>query len=193
MESELNRMKDGDKFGDLRSDQPDTFIRLFAEHSSQILGFILALSPQRSDADDIFQETSAILWEKFDTYECGTNFRAWACTVAHFVVLSHRRKKSCQHVFSDEALAAIADDALAEAESGESRNTALAKCLEKLPPGDRELIDLKYFCGRSSRQIAEAGSKSIYSVYRALSRVHGILLRCVRRTLAEDQAEAEIS
>jgi RNA polymerase sigma-70 factor, ECF subfamily len=172
------------------SDRQDVFVRLLARHSPQIFGFILALSPQANDAEDIFQETSAALWRKFDSYQDGTNFRAWACRVAHIEVLGHRRRKYKEQVLSDAALDSIAGDALAVAEGRLPREEALADCLEKLSSTDRSLIELRYFRGKSPRQIADQGSQSVYGVYRALSRIHDALLRCVQRTLSRDQAEA---
>jgi RNA polymerase sigma-70 factor (ECF subfamily) len=171
------------------NDQQDRFVRLLARYSPQIFGFILSLSPQTSDAEDIFQETSAALWKKFDTFEDGTSFRAWACRVAQIKVLDHRRKKYREHILSDHALAMIAADALVVAEQEVSCSDVLSECVAKLPLADRSLIELKYYRGKDPKQIAEASEKSVYTVYRALSRIHGALLRCVQRGLARDRVD----
>jgi hypothetical protein len=40
--------------------------------------------PYAAEADDIFQETAATIWEKFSEYEQGTDFKNWALTIARF-------------------------------------------------------------------------------------------------------------
>lgn len=159
------------------------FVRLLTRHSSQIYGFILMLSVNRTDAEDIFQETSVVLWEKFATYERGTNFRAWACRIAYFQVLTHRRTSGRLRSLTDAAFDALAADALAIVEEGDHRKEALAECLEKLADRDRRLLEQKYFVSLTTAQIAEQTSKSTYSVYRALSRIHANLLQCMRRAM----------
>jgi RNA polymerase sigma-70 factor (ECF subfamily) len=54
------------------------FIRLLSLHTSSIYTYIRVLIPNRTDAEDVFQETSRTLWEKFDEYQPGTDshFRA---------------------------------------------------------------------------------------------------------------------
>ncbi|MFT5131293.1 MAG: RNA polymerase sigma-70 factor (ECF subfamily) [Rhodothermales bacterium] len=62
------------------------FEHLLLEHQHQVYGFILALVRNQKDAEDIFQDVCVVLWERFDTFTLGTNFVAWASTVACFRV-----------------------------------------------------------------------------------------------------------
>ena len=166
------------------TDKQAEFVRLLTRHSSQIYGFILMLSVNRIDAEDVFQDTSVVLWEKFDSYEPGTNFRAWACRIAFFQVQNHRRATGRLRSLSDEAFSAVAADALAMVEDRDIRGDALTECLEKLPERDRRLLEQKYFGQLTTAQIAEQWSQSTHSIYRSLSRIHGKLLHCMRRALA---------
>ena len=167
----------------------DCFVRLLTCHSRRIFGFILSQSPRWTDAEDIFQETSVALWKKFDAYQEGLSFFAWACGVARLEVLNHRRKhrqtKDC-FLLSDEALQVLAQDALAAADDMRWHEEALARCLEVLKARDRLLIERRYFRAESPKQIAEDTAQPVYAVYRALGRVHERLMRCVRRRLAGD-------
>jgi RNA polymerase sigma-70 factor len=169
---------------DSMADRQAEFVRLLTQHSSRIFGFVLALCVNRSDAEDVFQNTSVVLWEKFDTYEPGSNFFAWACRIAYFEALYDRRKTSRVRTLSDEAWQALAADALAITDEKEDNQEALAECLEKLSAADRDLLHQKYFLQRSVTEMAESCSRSIHSIYRALSRIHDSLLECVRRKLA---------
>jgi len=166
------------------ADRQAEFVRLLTHHSSRIFGFVLALCVNRSDAEDVFQNTSVVLWEKFDAYEPGTNFLAWACRIAYFEVLYDRRKSSRVKTLSDAAWQALAADALTVAEQKEDYQEALAACLDKLAAADREMLEQKYFSQRSVAEIAERCSRSVHSVYRALSRIHDVLLECMRRAMS---------
>lgn len=163
------------------SEQQAEFVRLLSGNSSQIYGFILMLSVSHADADDVFQETSVILWEKFDSYTHGTSFRAWACQIAYYEVLALRRKKCRIAYLSDTALSALTHDALEMLHTNDERKDILADCLDRLGSADRGLIEEKYYVRLSTEEIAQRSSRSTHSVYRALSRIHSLLLRCMRR------------
>jgi hypothetical protein len=57
------------------ADSQSEFVRLFSQHASQLFGFVLVLTGNRSDAEDIVQNASVVLWEKFDAYQPGTSFQ----------------------------------------------------------------------------------------------------------------------
>ena len=90
-------------------DRGARFMRVYLEHQRRIFGLIRALVPSGADADDILQETSAVLWQKFDEFDPGTNFAAWSLRIARFQVMAYyttrRRQKArlspeCHKVFA---------------------------------------------------------------------------------------------
>lgn len=160
----------------------ERFMRLLLENQQRIYGLILSLVPNWADADDLMQETTSILWRKFDEFEEGTNFAAWALKVARFQVLNYRKKqRRAKARLSEELYEQIADRAL-EREPRElvNRREALSGCMEKLKEQDRELIQLRYEPGTSVKDVAEEVDRSIDAVYKALNRIHGQLLECIR-------------
>ncbi len=168
------------------ADRQAEFVRLLSQCSSRLFGFVLSLCVNRSDAEDVFQNTSVVLWEKFDAFEPGTNFLAWACRIAYFEALYDRRKTSRVKTLSDAAWQALATDALATVDEKHEDQEALADCLARLKGADRELLQQRYFAQQSVAEIAEASAKSVHSIYRALSRIHDALLQCVRRSTLAD-------
>ena len=61
--------------------------------------------PSRSDAEDILQETSLTICEKFSDFKEGTNFYSWACQIAYWKVRAARKKYATSKVlFNDEVL-----------------------------------------------------------------------------------------
>lgn len=166
----------------------DEFLRLFSSHSQRIYEFILTLVMRQADADEIFQDTSLILWKKFDSYDPNGNFRAWACRIAYLEVLQLRRTSRRLLTFGDEALALLAEKAIAHSDDSGRRQAALEACLERLQPPDREMIEHRYYHRRPPKEIATLRACSVYSIYRALARVHSALLNCVQNRLSREES-----
>ena len=138
-----------------RADRADEFAVLFGRHARQIYAYILTLIPHWADAEDVFQETSAIIWEKFDEFTPGTNFRAWACQVAYYRAIWFRqRQKKAAVTFGDEFFRLVAAETLSQDDLLEDRHLALADCMQRLPDGDRELVDRCYAPGVTIKQVA---------------------------------------
>src|SRR5260221_10163530 len=55
---------------------------LITRHQRQVFAYIYTLVPDRHDAEDLLQETSVVICEKFDEFVPGTDFVAWACQIA---------------------------------------------------------------------------------------------------------------
>ena len=125
----------------LAGDAADHTLRvqqLFVAHQGSVLAFILSLQPGFAEADDILQETFLVISRKADAYAPGTNFLAWACTIARFKVLEFRRRQVQQAArISDAAIESLCAD-LPEEGFFDSRLGALRDCLHKLAPRARE-------------------------------------------------------
>lgn len=168
------------------ADREDRFLQLFLANERRIYAFILSLVPSWSDADDLLQETSAVLWRKLDEFEPGSDFVAWALRIARYEVLNYRKRQNRDRgLFSAETEELLAQHAVDVAHVSDDRRDALKACLEKLSVRDRELIRLRYQPGATTRDVSERVGRSLKAVYKALNRIHEQLLLCVRRGLAE--------
>ena len=170
------------------ADPREEFIKLFTKYQRRVFLFILSQVPNPVDAEEIHQEANVIIWRKFDRFELGTNFLAWACQIASYEVLKYReRQRRDRHLFSDEFVRQVASDAIEQADDLEQRRQHLAVCLSKLRNEDRELIQQRYSVGESGKSVAELIGRPINSVYQSLSRIRRTLLECVNRQI---QAQA---
>ncbi len=162
-------------------------MRLFLQHEHRIYGLILAMMAYGPDADDVMQETAAVMWRKFDDFTPGTNFAAWSLRVARFQVMAHRKRVAISRVrFSDQTMDAIADQVATVAEQPSARRDALRQCLSKLRERDRQLVELRYEPGATTQGVADQVGRSIHAVYKALNKIHTQLLECVRKTLSAE-------
>lgn len=162
---------------------------LMTRHQRQIFGYIYTLVPNRADAEDILQETSLVICEKFDEFKEGTDFVAWACQIAWWNVRRARQKFArSKVVFDDEVLESVALTATTMAEELDHRHDALAHCLGKLHPRDRDLLLTRYEPGGGVEAAAQRSGRSLDAAYKALTRLRKLLHDCVTQRLAMEAA-----
>jgi RNA polymerase sigma-70 factor (ECF subfamily) len=158
---------------------------LMTRHQRQIFSYIYALVPNRYDAEDLLQETSVVICEKFNDFEEGTDFVAWGCQIAYWRVRYSRQKYArSKVVFDQQIVDAIAQTASEMAEELDERHLALGHCLQKLHLRDRELLLTRYEPGCGVEEAARRSGRTLQTAYKALARLRKLLLDCVTTKLA---------
>lgn len=167
----------------------EEFVQLFSRNQRRLFLHILALVGNPDDAEEILQETNVVIWSKYSQFKLGTNFVAWAFTIAKFEVLVFRDKRRTSKLrFSDDLINVIADESEQTQDDLDMRRTALQECLKKLRPQDRELIELRYEPGNRGNTVADTIGRPTNSVYQSFSRIRKTLFECVTRRLATDKS-----
>ena len=162
---------------------------LWTRHQRQVFSYILALIPSRHDADDILQETGVVVCKKFEEFQDGTDFVAWACQIAWWQVRAARQKFArSKVVFDDDVLEAAAPQFAMMAREADARHEALGNCLQKLHPRDRELVLTRYERGHGVEEAAKRSGRSMEAAYRALNRLRKLLADCVTHQLSLEGA-----
>jgi RNA polymerase sigma-70 factor (ECF subfamily) len=169
------------------SAQKAEFAEHLARHHGQLLGYIYSLVRDLDDADDLFQQTSLVLWDKFDQFDPSRSFVSWACGVARYEALNFLRARSRDRLhFGDElSLALIEAQEELEQERLEERRVALAACMKKLRDRDKDLLEACYGRAAGVREVAQARGRSAQSVHNSLRRIRRALFECVHRSLAQ--------
>ena len=169
------------------------FAKLVELSTSQVLSYLHALLLNWNDAEDVFQETCLVLWQKFDEFKPGTNFVAWALCIAQHKALDFQKVQKRRIVFTaslrDALMRGIVD------RSTEAETTilaALSGCMDRLTPSDQRMVNLSYVDGVPVRQIADALGRSPESVHNSLHRIRSWLLACIQRELKEAGTPAPI-
>lgn len=162
------------------------FLRHFLPHEGLLRAYLRAAVRDPVEAEDLLQEVSAVLWEKFGTYDRQRPFRAWALGVSRFQVLKWKQKAARQRVvLSDESMELLAEAAAAAAETAEERRAHLRDCVEKLPEHLRDVLRLRYLEGQPVTRLAARARKSEAAVEMILVRTRRALRDCVDRRLQE--------
>jgi RNA polymerase sigma-70 factor, ECF subfamily len=183
---QLSRVREDDDLPE--KDKTRVFLRLFLENQKRLYAYVLTLVPHRADADDVLQEVSFLLWDKFDAERPPEDFAAWGCRIAYFKVLElFKRNRRCRVRFSQEMLERLSETIIEQSDvlQLDERREALAGCLGRLSQKDRELLTHRFADGATTESTAAMVGRSVAAVYQALSRARQTLLDCVNRSLAQ--------
>ncbi len=160
-------------------------VQEIARHQARLRGFVRCLLVRSSDVDDVVQEVNAVLWEKADEFQPGSDFWAWASQIARFKVLNQVRTYRRERlVFDEAAMVRMAEMAERKLQSLDARLEALDHCLKLLPPAQRQLLDLRYASDRSIESIAGSIGRPAGSIRQTLYRIRAALRACIERQLA---------
>jgi RNA polymerase sigma-70 factor (ECF subfamily) len=164
------------------------FAECLRRHQSQLFGYIHALVRDLNDADDLFQQTTTVLWKKFDDYDRQRSFLSWACGVARYEIANFLRARSRQRLYFSDELNLVLIEAQEELQPVEleERREALVQCMTKLRERDRKLLETCYSAAGGVREAAQREGRSPQSVHNSLRRIRRALFECILRTLAQN-------
>ena len=163
--------------------------QLFVRHQTVVLAYVLSLEPNLADAQDIVQEVFLTISRKADTFTAGTNFPAWACTVARYQTLSFQRQRARRACTLDEDVIALLEDGrTVDGPCFEEEVSVLKGCLLKLAPRARELIWARSHRQRMPEDIAEEIGWTANAVRVALSRARTLLRDCLSSRISDQFA-----
>ncbi|MBN1394299.1 MAG: sigma-70 family RNA polymerase sigma factor [Pirellulales bacterium] len=183
----MDNMPDQRRFSDAR--RTEEFLELYSSCQHSLYVYIVTLIGNPIDAHDVLQDTNLVLWEKFDQFEPGTNFNAWAREIARYRVLRYRQvHANDMPILEPRVLDALArridevdrrrDDLYAE---------KLLGCIEQLGNADRELIKLRYTGSVQVKVLAERLRRSENAVSQSLGRIRRLLRKCVEESMKRSE------
>ena len=156
------------------------FLRLYLDLQCDLLAYILSMGIAPNSAGDVMQNAAVIMLKKFDQFEPGTNFRAWAYTVVRYEVLKERTRSAKRPLqLSEEAMDSLQSIALAE-QTPQIRIEALIHCIDKLSDKAAAMVGMRYIENMSVQRMAGRLMRSAESIYTGLSRIKKKLHECIR-------------
>ncbi|TWU31796.1 sigma-70 family RNA polymerase sigma factor [Novipirellula artificiosorum] len=163
------------------------FIQLLTSSQSRLYGYIMSLVLDPDQASDVLQQTNAILWEREENFELGTNFIAWSFRIAYYQVLAHRKQQQRDRLTFDTGLLSdLAQVASDRDEVFETRQRMMRQCLEKLNSRQGEFIQRRYYAGSTLESIASETEMTINAVKQLLFRARNALTRCIDASLERE-------
>jgi RNA polymerase sigma-70 factor (ECF subfamily) len=168
----------------------DRFLELFLTHQNRIFRFIVTAVPRWVEAEELFQQTSLTLWQRWDEYEPQFDFTAWACGIAKNHLRNHLRKKeNQQRALGDDLLDKLTAMHLEKRSYLDDLQSALARCLELLPLDRRRLVHLCYGEKQSIQAVAEREGRSSNSLYKQMRKIREALYDCVTAAIGSGARE----
>ncbi len=162
-------------------------LRLLLANRTMLLGYINAITGDPTLTEDVFQEVSLVVMEKYASVADIEGFRPWARTIARFQSLKAvNRRRATPFILAGEIIDRL-DQAWDEREKEDPKAAsieALELCLNKLTPKAQELVQMRYHQDLTGQHIAEQLNKPLNTVYVALSRIHRALGECIRNELS---------
>jgi RNA polymerase sigma-70 factor (ECF subfamily) len=159
-----------------------------------LYAYIFALVRNLDDAQEIYQQTCLVLWQRFHDFTGDSEFSTWACGIARNKVMDlHKARRRHQAKFSADFQEHIAKLQMRVSNVDiDDRREALAGCLEKLREGERDLVRDCYGSDQSVLEVAERLNRTTHSVYNSLRRVRFKLMECIDRAIARaDRGDAK--
>lgn len=171
------------------ADERAAMAGLWLEAEPAVRAYVFAAVRNFQDAEDVVQQTALTAARRFDEFDAKRPFVAWALWLAKSRIIDHYRARGRQRaVFSETLLDGIAEALVERHPPRVSAHTvALERCLEKLPPKSRRLLDMRYADDASMETIAAAIGSTAGAVRVMLFRIRNLLAECVRGELATDE------
>jgi RNA polymerase sigma-70 factor, ECF subfamily len=162
------------------------FVQRLTAGQRRIYAFIRSQVCSRDDADEVMQQTTTVLWEKYHTFRQDGDFVRWACGVARLEVLTLlRNRRRVRVLLGDDVAEAVSRKLADAAVEVDLRIDMLVECMKDLAGRDRDLIERHYRIRQSVTEIAVALGLSESSVYKRLSHSRDMLYECIQQRLSE--------
>jgi RNA polymerase sigma-70 factor, ECF subfamily len=169
-------------------DRHKTFLDLYAANQQRIYGYIVTLMPNRSDAEEVFAQTTLVLWEKWSQFDPTRNFVSWASGVAHYEILKYRAKPERRwEGLTEQAIAAVSAERDKSQHILDQRSKALLRCIEQLKEWQRRLLETCYSSATSIAAIAQQMGKTPNAVSLRMRRIRQVLHDCVDRNMQQEE------
>jgi RNA polymerase sigma-70 factor (ECF subfamily) len=162
------------------------FDEIVVRYQDRVRTFFALRLRDRSQADDLAQETFITAYRRLASFDPDRAFWPWLQGIAANLLRNHHRKSAVPTLDDLEerfdALAAEAADRLGDADVA----GALRACLELLPGDAAGLIRARYGEGLSMAELAARDGRSEGALAVALVRIREGLRQCIERRIARE-------
>ena len=156
---------------------------LTASHG-KLLGYLMSLLGRWHDAEDVLQRASVLMWQKFEAFEQGTDFVAWASTIAFYEAKNFQRLIARSPLqFDDDLLETLAVERLEDLSHQQSRLAALQLCVGQLGTTERDLLRAAYEKHGGVAVLAARLNRAPQTLYNKLNHIRRLLALCLQQRI----------
>jgi len=152
----IQSIADGDKAA---------FRLLYLRHRERVYRFVVRLSGSDSMADEAVNEVFLAVWRSAGKFEAKSKVATWLLAIARFKVLTESRRRS-EVPLDERAAASIEDptDDPAICIEKRQRSDILQRCLGKLTPSHRDVINLIYYQEKKVEEVARSTGAPVATI-----------------------------
>ena len=170
----------------LSAERQEEFVGLLNAAHGLLLRYVMSLVANRHDAEDVLQRASLVMWRRFSTFDAGTDFIAWATTVAFYEARNFQRVTGRSRVeFDDDLMRTLAAERVEHVRHWSRRAEALEHCTHKLDAASRKLVKAIYTDGVQAIDLARRQGCAPKTISNKLTFIRRALAECVQRRMAE--------
>ena len=169
------------------------FEALVREHADMLTALLKSVLANRSDVDDLFQETMMVAWQRLDDFDETRAFGAWLRGIANKRVLAHHRKRagiSYDPVALERVDLRLAQLSARQGDTWLEKLQVLRACVDSLPKHYRKVVELRYFHQQAVRQVSKIMELSDAAVKKRSQRARLLVRDCIRRKLSPAEASS---
>lgn len=174
-------------------DARDLFEILVRENADMLTSYLRSVVANAAAVDDLFQETFLVAWKNLSRYDRGRPFAPWIRGIASRLVLAERRRSYRVRVTTTAEIEHLGEFFAAfderPGDTWRDKLDALRRCLDRLKPPLRQVLELRYQGELGCRAIAAKTGDSLEAVKKRLQRARSQLAVCLGPG-AEDGGEA---
>jgi RNA polymerase sigma-70 factor (ECF subfamily) len=132
------------------------FLNKYHNLDQLLFAFAMRLTKNRSDADDLMQETALRAFSNKDRFKTGTNFKAWMTTIMRNTFINNYRKRRTRNNVEqsvDENMEAIRKKSVVNIAESTMAAEEIQQIVDELDDGSR-IPFLMFFQGYHYKEIA---------------------------------------
>ncbi|OGV51343.1 MAG: hypothetical protein A2017_20225 [Lentisphaerae bacterium GWF2_44_16] len=161
------------------------FTILWTAAMPTVSSYVFSMLPNRSEHDDIIQNTALAALKKFDRYEESRSFLSWVIGIAKYEILGSRRNFArTPFIPLEPIIDRIADLHEEMTDELDERSAALRKCMEELKGKNLSLLQLRYKESMNFEKAASELGIAPGAARTAVSRIRGSLKKCIEQRMS---------
>lgn len=173
----------------MTNEQQKMFLDLYTANQRRLYGYIVTLVSNRNDAEDIFAQTTLVLWEKWHQFDPSRSFISWASGVAYYEVLKFRGKPERRwEGLTEEALEFVSKEREKLQPVLDQRSKLLIHCMDRLKQRQRQLVETCYSHASPVAAIAKQLGKTPNAISSRLRRIRQLLHACIDRGMNREES-----
>lgn len=167
----------------LREGERSAFDELYRRYSKKIYNYLLRFSGNAPAAEDLTQEVFVKMYVSAKTYEPTAKVSTWLFTIASHLAVNEYHKNKRLIFDNREPQSGILTE---EAVMMNDMEQGLLRCIQELPPNQKEAMLLRSVEGMDYEEIARALSTSVKAVKSLLNRAREKLSDAYKKHMVQD-------